>query len=214
MVHQGLEVVGALVVLQGPGEAPEAGPAQCLLHGRHEELGPAHLRPGRRALLLDTWPGTPSDVPPTRPIPAEAAGRDPRERRPAESSAGASCSLCPRVQAPPFHKLPTPLAHSQGHASAPQGLTAPQGTFTLHTLGERWTRGEEGRKAGRRGPGFPVLSSAPLGGQAPAARPLPDSTRPLALPAASQKRGSAGSAGLPGGLAAQAVSQRVPTASA
>lgn len=151
-------------------------------------------------------------------LPVSSQRRQPGGTRgkdgPPRAARGRAAVCVPGCRLHPSTSSPTPLAHSQGHASAPQGLTAPRGTFTLHMLGERWTRGEEGRKAGRRGPGFPVLSSAPLGGQAPAARPLPDSTRPLALPAASQKRGSAGSAGLPGGLAAQAVSQRVPTASA
>lgn len=55
--QQRLEVVGALVVLQGPGEGVKAGLAQRLLHGHHVQLGPARLRLGCRPLLPGTGPG-------------------------------------------------------------------------------------------------------------------------------------------------------------
>lgn len=146
LAHQGLEVVGALVVPQGPGEGLKAGPAQRLLHGRHEEPGPAHLRPGRRSLLLDTRPSAPSDAPsamPPTPVPSrprQAGGTHGKDGRPSVSSTGADCSLCPWVQAPPSTSSPRPWlrgpsAHSQGQASAPQGLTAPRSPFVPHTLG-------------------------------------------------------------------------------
>ena len=61
--QQSLHVVGALVVLQGPGEGVEAGLAQRLLHGHHEQLGPACLCTGGQPLLLDTGPGAPSAGP-------------------------------------------------------------------------------------------------------------------------------------------------------
>ena len=49
--NQGLKVIGALVVPQSLGEGVKAGLAQCLLHGHHEQLGPARVCAGCRDLL-------------------------------------------------------------------------------------------------------------------------------------------------------------------
>lgn len=62
VVYQSLEVVRALVLLQGLRKGGKAGPAQCLLHGHHEELGSVRLRTCRQPLLLDTAMN-PSDTP-------------------------------------------------------------------------------------------------------------------------------------------------------
>lgn len=51
---QGREVIGALVLPQGPGKGVKAGLAQRLLHGCHEQLGPACVRAGFWPLLRHT----------------------------------------------------------------------------------------------------------------------------------------------------------------
>ena len=48
---QGGEVIGALVIPQGLGKGVEAGLAQRLLHGRHEQLGPTRVRASLWPLL-------------------------------------------------------------------------------------------------------------------------------------------------------------------
>lgn len=77
---QGREVIGALVLPQGPGKGVKAGLAQRLLHGRHEQLSPACVRAGFWPLLRHTA-GARQEAPmlPTcrgSELPLGAAGED------------------------------------------------------------------------------------------------------------------------------------------
>lgn len=138
--RQGCQVVGALVVPQGPGEGIEAGLAQRLLHGCHEQLGPARLRTGCRLLLL-TQTRCPLRRCRDSELPLGAAGEDAWQAWPGWGRQGQprgagrkaagplpAADLLPRPGSCTSAKFPAPTAehpglgghsaHSQGPCSA------------------------------------------------------------------------------------------------
>lgn len=166
VVHQSLEVVRALILLQGPREGGKAGPAQRLLHGHHEELGSVRLCACRQPLLLDTARNASDTLDPSDPsvpacgwqvagVPLKAARRGCREATPLRTSTGGSEALgCPPAP------LPAPTGSRTGH---PGPVQLQQHSAQKTLLARRWAAHSKGHLSNPGAGGVRLHSRCALG---------------------------------------------------